>query len=316
MNIAILDAYPLDFDGLPWSQLEALGAVTRHDQTADDEVIARCANANAVITNKVVFSANVIPALPALRYIGITATGTNNVDLSAAAFHDIAVTNVPGYSTESVVQYVFAHLFDCLSKVAEYSAAVKNGAWSTSAYFCLHRSPIIEAAGKTLGIVGCGAIGLRVAEVAHMLGMRVIKAGFPGRSYREPRVPIDEVFRESDVLTLHCPLTPETEELVNERMLASMKREAILINTARGPLVDEQALADALHAGRLGWACLDVLSTEPPDPTNPLLDCPRTTITPHVAWATREARERLVHETSMNLKAFLDGEIRNRVEQK
>ena len=314
MNIVALDTYTSDFDGLPFSALESLGKLQCYPRTSPEQVFERLRSAEAVLVNKVVLGAEHFSELHWLRYVGVMATGVNNVDVAAAKRVDIAVTNVAGYSTESVAQSVFAYLLHSRNKVAELSTAVHSGDWVRSPDFCFHVGPLSELRGKTLAIVGYGAIGRRVAEIAECFGMTVLAAAVPGRSYTEKRPSLTEALAQADFVSLHCPLTEHTERLVNAEFLASMKPEAELINTARGGLIDELALSEALAKGEIAHAYLDVLSSEPPSSENPLLTAKNCTITPHVAWATREARERLVHEVAENLAAFQRGERRNRVD--
>lgn len=294
-----------------WSALEDLVELTVHARTSPAETREHACEAELVLTNKVVLGETEIRQLPKLRYIGVLATGTNVVDLGAARSRGIVVTNVPGYATESVVAQVFGLLLDLALAVGEHARAVESGQWVRSPDFSFRLRPTYELAGKTLGIVGLGAIGRRVAIVAAAFGMRVLAA----HSHRGTNVApegldvafttLDELFAQSDVITLHCPLTAETRHLVDARRLALMKPEAWLINTGRGPLVDEVALADVLRRGRIAGAGLDVLSTEPPDPANPLLCAPRCVITPHMGWATLPARQRLMTEVTKNVASFL-----------
>ena len=313
-NIVVLDGHTLNPGDLDWSGLAELGALTVHERTPGDAVAARAADAEIVLTNKTPVNAAAIALLPRLRYLGVLATGTNVVDVAAAAARGIVVANVPGYSTAAVAQLVFALTLELAHRTAHHAQTVRDGRWSACADFCYWDFPLVELAGRTLGIVGFGAIGQAVARIGQAFGMRVI-AGT-----RTPRecagvefLALDAVFREADVLTLHCPLTPETRGLVNAARLAQMKRGAFLINTGRGPLIVERDLAEALEAGRIAGAGLDVLSAEPPAADNPLLAARNCFITPHIAWATRAARERLMREVVENVRAFLAGQPRNRV---
>jgi len=296
-----------------WQELEALGELVVHPRTPPDEVVARAQGASIVLTNKALLPAEAFSALPDLRLVSVLATGTNVVDLEAADRAGVIVCNVPGYSTESVVQHVFALILELAVGLSEHDCAVHAGSWVKSPDFCLTVRPTVELSGKTLGIVGVGAIGRRVAQVGHALGMRIAAAHQSSMDrldlgpVRIRWLRMDELFSEADVLTLHCPLTERTRGIVNAERLARMKPTALLINTGRGPLVDEEALAEALHQGRIAGAGLDVLSTEPPTPENPLLGAPRCRITPHVAWATRESRARLMQVTVGNVSAFLEG---------
>ena len=312
----ILDGYALNPGDLSWEPLRALVPdLTVYDRTPPGQVLERCEGTDIVLVNKTVLDAAAINALPRLRYIGVLATGYNVVDISAAHARGIAVTNVPAYSTSSVAQQVFAFLLSFTNEVDLHAAGVRDGRWTRSADFCYWDSPLTELDGLVLGVVGYGRIGRRVAQIARAFGMRVLV------STRTPRpdedgitfVSLDDLFRLSDVITLHCPLTAETEHLVNARRLALVKPTAILINTGRGPLVDEQALADALNADRIRGAGLDVLSREPPQADNPLLSARNCRITPHVSWATFAARTRLMDVATGNVAAFLDGTPRNLV---
>ena len=269
-----------------------------------------CSDADIVLTNKVPFSKETLAQLPLLKYIGVLATGYNIVDIAAASRQGVVVTNIPSYSTNSVVQSVFAHLLNITNQVAHYTDEVRSGAWVQSRDFCFWNTPLIELADKTMGIVGLGHIGARVAEVAHALGMKVI--AFTSKQQNElPNyiTPVDKeaLFRQSDVVTLHCPLTAATKAFVNDEALRWMKPTAILINTGRGPLIDEQAVADALNSDRLFAAGVDVLSVEPPTAGNPLLSAKHCYFTPHIAWATKEARVRLMRIAVENIRAFQIG---------
>lgn len=317
MRIVVLDAFTTDQGRDCWDGLRALGDVRVHPRTAAAETAARIAGAEAVLTNKVALGAGELAAAPQLRYIGVLATGTNVIDLAAAAARGVAVANVPGYSTASVAQLVFAFLLQHAVDVAGHGAAVRAGRWAAGPDFCFGLQPIRELAGMTLAIVGTGAIGGAVARIAEGFGMRVLRAQVPG-SATPHRVPLAAALAEADAVTLHCPLTPATARLVDASFLAGMKPGAVLINTGRGGLVDEAALAAALASGRLGAAALDVLDREPPPAGHPLLDpsapwAGRLLVTPHLGWMSVEARARLVGEAVENLRAFLRGERRNRV---
>jgi len=315
MRIVILDAYTTNPGDLDWGPVTALGELTVHDRTPDEEIVARATGAEAVLTNKTQLSAATLAALPGLRYVGVLATGVNVVDLAAAAAAGVTVTNVPGYSTPGVAQAVFALLLELTNQTGALSASARAGRWQACDDFCYWDGELVELEGLTLGIVGHGAIGRRVAEIARAFGMRVVAASRsrPAGSTADgvAFLPLDEVFRTADVVSLHCPLTPETRHLVNAARLAMMKPSAYLVNTARGGLVDEQALADALAAGRIAGAGLDVLTQEPPRDGSPLLTSPNCVITPHVAWATRKARARLIAAAAANLAAFLAGRPQN-----
>lgn len=312
-NIVVLDGYTLVADDLNWQDLQALGMVSVYDRSSDDEIVSRSQNADAVLINKVAISAETINQLPRLRYIGVTATGTNIVDVPAAKARDIIVTNVPGYATPSVAQTVFAHLLNLAQRVEFHAEAVRRGRWSSSPDFCFWETPQIEIAGLTMGIVGFGAIGREVAKIALAFGMKVLATSRSNsaRSDDVTMVDLDTLFSTADVVSLHCPLTPHTTAIVNRKRLDMMKRSAFLINTGRGPLIDEPALVEALTAGRIAGAGLDVLSQEPPPADHPLLKAPNCFITPHFAWATRAARERLMHEAVENVAAYLGGHPRN-----
>jgi glycerate dehydrogenase len=322
-KIVLLDSFAVD-QGEPdsvWHGLRALGELTTYPQTVAAEVVSRChGDVTAVLTNKVAIAADHLAALPALRYVGVTATGTNVIDLEAARAAGIAVTNVPGYATESVAELVFALILHFSHDVAGHNASVKAGLWAASPDFCFFRRPLIELAGKTLVIVGSGAIGGAVGRIGEAFGMRVVRAAVPGAPARAdaPRVPLFEALPLADVVSLHCPLTDATRGLVGAAFLRALPAQAILINTGRGALVDEEALRRALGTGHLGGVGLDVLHDEPPPPSHPLADprapwAARVVITPHIGWGTVEARRRLVSEVESNLKAFFDGQSRNRV---
>ncbi len=321
-RIVVLDSFAID-QGEPetvWRELAALGELAIFEQTEAGEVAAHARDALAVLTNKVVLTAADLQALPGLRYVGVTATGTTVFALVAPRPPGIAVTNVPGYATDSVAELVFALILQFAFDVAGHNAAVKAGVWAASSDFCFFRQPLTELAGKTLVLVGAGAIGGAVARVAEAFRMRVVAAAVPGAPERpgQTRVPLEEALPTGDFVSLHCPLTERTRGLVGGAFLARMKPGAILINTGRGGLVDEAALIAALQSGHLGGAGLDVLSVEPPPPAHPLTDprapwAGRVVITPHIGWGTVEARTRLVAEVTQNLSAFLRGERRNRV---
>jgi len=314
MNIVIVDGATLNPGDLSWDGLAPMGRLTVHARTAPAETVERCRGAQAVITNKVALDAAVIAALPELRYIGVTATGYNIVDTTAAAARGIVVTNVPTYGTDSVAQMTFALILELAHHVGHHSATVREGRWSKSDNFCYWDYPLVELAGLTMGIVGCGRIGSAVARLGAAFGMKLIgcDAVAPPAGLVE-RADLAAVFRKSDIVSLHCPLTAETKGLVNAERIALMKPSAFLINTSRGPLVDERALAEALNAGRIAGAGLDVLSVEPPAPDNPLLAAKNCVITPHIAWATRAARGRLLDASVDNLRAFIEGAPRNAV---
>jgi glycerate dehydrogenase len=310
----VLDGYTLNPGDLSWDALRPIGALTIYERSAPGEVVERARGASILITNKVVLDAPRLEQLPDLRYIGVSATGTNIVDVEAARRRNVLVTNVPDYGAASVAEHTFALLLEAVKNLATHARAVAEGAWPRSPDFSFNVAPVSELADKTLGIVGLGAIGTRVAEIALAFRMRVIAAvrsDTPGQKRRElpgvePRA-LDAVFESADVLSLHCPLTPVTRSLVDARRLALMKPTALLINTARGGLVDEAALARALREQRIRGACLDVLSQEPPAADNPLLSSPNCWITPHMAWASVESRRRLLNATIDNVRAFAAG---------
>jgi glycerate dehydrogenase len=314
MKLVVLDGHTLNPGDLSWDALQALAPVEIFPRTAPRDVAARAGDAELVLTNKVVLDRAAIAALPKLRYIGVLATGYNVVDVAAARERGIVVTNVPEYSTRSVAQMVFALLLELCHHAGAHSGAVRAGRWTSSPDFAFWDFPLVELDGRTLGIVGLGRIGKAVAALGQAFGMKVL-----AYQHRPKDVPagvavtssLDALFRESDVVTLHCPLTAETKGLVNAARLALMKRTAFLINTGRGPLVEEQDLADALNAGRIAGAGLDVLSQEPPPASNPLLQAKNCLVTPHIAWATHAARSRLMTTVVENVRAFLAGAPRN-----
>ena len=314
MKIVILDGYSAQPGDLSWKELETLGELTVYDRTKPDETVARAAGADVALTNKVVLGKDEIAQLPDLKYIGVLATGYNVVDVEAAHERGIIVTNVPAYSTESVAQMVFAHLLTVTNRTEHYAIQNREGRWSRNPDFCYWDAPLTELAGKTFGIVGLGNIGKRVAQIALAFGMKV-KALTSKAADALPegveKATLDELLETSDVLSLHCPLTDATRHLVNADTLRRMKPTAIVINTGRGPLVDDQAVADALQAGRLQAFCADVLTTEPPSADNPLLAQANAYITPHIAWASTEARIRLLQIATDNVRAFLNGEPQN-----
>ena len=314
MHIVVLDGHTLNPGDLDWSGLQAIGSCEIHSRTPPAQVVPRAQGADIVLTNKTVLSRASIEQLPQLRYIGVLATGYNVVDMPAARRHGVCVTNVPAYGTPSVAQMVFAHLLNLTQHVAEHGQSVRAGDWTRSEDFCYWDFPLVELAGLTMGIVGYGRIGRETAGIARAFGMKVIYHDVaPGlASTCDPEgVDLDTLFRDSDVVSLHCPLTQDNREFVNKSRLKNMKRTAFLINTSRGPLIDERALAEALNAGRIAGAGLDVLSEEPPREDNPLLQAKNCYITPHIAWATRSARRRLMEIAISNVRAFLEGNPRN-----
>ncbi|TYO96391.1 glycerate dehydrogenase [Geothermobacter ehrlichii] len=318
MKIVYLDAHAANPGDLDWSSLEALGEVAIYDRTPQEKVLERIGDAEAVLTNKVPFDRERLQALPHLRYIGVTATGYNIVDVEAARERGVIVTNIPAYSTASVAQMVFALLLELTQNVGHHHHLVRWGHWTEAPDFCFWDRPLIELEGMTMGLVGFGQIGRRVARIARAFGMEVqVHTRTPERYRDRPEnrdvrfVGLEELLQSSDVVSLHCPLSAETERLLDARRLALLKPSAFLINTARGALVDETALARALKEKQLAGAGLDVLSVEPPPGDNPLLTAPNCFITPHVAWATKAARQRLLDYLVANLRAFIDGKPQN-----
>lgn len=316
MKIVVLDGYGLNPGDLSWEGMQALGELTVYDRTAPDELLQRAAGAEALITNKTVITAQGMAALPALKYIGVLATGYNIIDVKAAKERGIIVANIPAYSTESVAQMVFAHILNITQRVGHYAYANRHGRWANNPDFCYWDTNLVELAGKKIGIIGLGNTGKATARIAAAFGMQV--CAYTSKPQSEllagmQKMELEEIFRECDVVSLHCPLTPDTQGLVNAARLSAMKPSAILINTGRGPLVNEQDLADALNKGVIAAAGLDVLSSEPPRYTNPLLTARNCFITPHIAWATKEARVRLMDIAVENLKGYMEGEIRNNV---
>lgn len=315
MRIVILDGYTLNPGDLSWNELESLGQLTVYDRTPEQLILERAREAEILFTNKTPLSGATIDELPALRYIGVLATGYNVVDTQAAKRRGVPVTNVPSYGTESVAQMVFAHILELTRNVRHHSDSVREGRWAAAEDFCFWDTPQMELTGKTMGIVGFGRIGRAVGRVAVAMGMTVVAHDAqPGAAPEWPGfrwLGLEDLLRESDVVSLNCPLFPETRGMMDARALALMKPTAVLINAARGPLVVDRDLADALNAGRIAGAGLDVLSEEPPSPDNPLLTAKNCRITPHIAWATREARSRLMHTAVGNLQAFLDGASQN-----
>jgi glycerate dehydrogenase len=313
-KIVVLDGYTLNPGDLSWEELEVLGDCRIHDRTPAEQTAARAWEADLVLTNKTVLDGAVLSALPRLRYIGVLATGYNVVDVATARARGITVTNVPDYSTRSVTQLTFALLLELAHQVGTHSEGVRQGRWCRSPDFSYWQTPLVELAGLTLGVVGFGRIGRGVAQAAAAFGMSVL-AYTPRPPSPPPTglefVGLDALFRRSDVVSLHCPLTPETRHLVNAERLALLRPTAFVVNTGRGPLVDEGALADALNASRLAGAALDVLSTEPPAATNPLLTARNCLITPHIGWATKAARIRLLRIAIDNVRGHLEGRPQN-----
>jgi len=309
MKIVVLDGYTLNPGDLSWDRLKELGDCTVHDRTPPDSLLERARGARVLLTNKVILDREAMEQLPDLAYIGVLATGYNVLDIEAARDLGIVVTNVPSYGTDSVAQFVFALLLELASGVGRHDEAVRSGKWSRNPDFSLCDVSMVELAGLTMGIIGYGAIGRAVAGIAQAFGMKVIVfTRTPGEIGQVAYVDLDTVFAQSDVLSLHCPLTPETKGLVSRKRLELMKESALLINTSRGPVVDEAALADALNRGAIAGAGVDVLSLEPPPADNPLLSAANCIITPHVAWATLAARGRLLDTVVGNVKAWMNGQ--------
>ena len=315
MNIVVLDGYALNPGDLSWAGFEALGDVTVYDRTAPEDTIARIGDAPCVITNKVLITKDVMDACPNLRYVGVLATGYNVVDVAEADRRGIIVTNIPAYSTLSVAQMTMALLLEICMHVGDHSQSVHAGEWGSCPDFCFWKQPLIELSGKTMGIVGFGSIGQTTAHIAQAFGMHVLvhtRTQRPELLCGDMRfATLDELFTQSDVISLHCPLTDATHHLINEHTLAQMKRSAILINTGRGPLVDDEAVARALREGTLYAYAADVLTVEPPRGGSPLLGAPNCILTPHIAWAPLESRTRLMNTAVANLRAFLDGAPQN-----
>ena len=317
LKIVVLDGYTLNPGDLSWKDLEALGTVKIYDRTHPGEVVERATGAQIVLTNKTVLDGEALSQLPDLKYIGVLATGYNVVNLEAARRQGITVTNIPAYSTDSVAQMVFAHLLNITQRVGHYAEEVASGHWTKQADFSYWNTPLVELAGKTLGVIGLGHTGMATARIALAFGMQVL--AYTSKSAAELPAGIrkadslEQVFSDSNVVSLHCPLTETTKNLVNMERLKLMKREAVLINTGRGGLVNETDLAEALEKGLLAAAGVDVLSSEPPVPGHPLVGVKNCFITPHIAWATFEARQRLMGQAVRNIEAFLSGQPINTV---
>ena len=314
MKIVVLDGYGVNPGDLSWKELEKWGDVTVYDRTNPADVVLRAKDAEVLLTNKVVLDGGVMSQLPKLKYIGVLATGVNVVDLEAAKNCGVVVTNVPAYSTDSVVQKTFAHILNITDRVDHYSRQNRKGRWSENPDFCYWDTPLRELSGLTLGIVGLGSIGMKVARIARCFGMEVY-ASTRKNSADLPegiqKTTFDGLLGVCDILSLHCPLTSDTHNLINAKTIAKMRRGAILINTARGPVVDEAAVADALHSGQLSAYGADVMEQEPPKADSPLLGCENAFITPHIAWASAEARVRLMAVAADNVRAFAEGKPQN-----
>lgn len=317
MKIVMLDSYTTNPGDLSWEDFEKLGDFTAYDRTPAELTVERAKDAEIVITNKTLLPKSVLEKLPKLKYIGLLSTGYNVVDIEYAKEKNIPVCNVPTYSTLAVAQLTFALILEIYNRVALHNDAVHAGEWANSSDFCFWKTPLIELGGKTIGIIGFGKIGNAVAKIADSFGMNILcyvprnKEALAIKNFKF--VSLDELLRGSDIVSLHCPLTPETEKMVNADFISEMKKNAILINTSRGAAIDEDALAKALKNGDILAAGVDVLSCEPPRKDNPLLSCDNCIITPHIAWAGYETRQRLVSIVYDNLKSFLDGKVQNNV---
>lgn len=315
-KIVVLDGYTVNPGDLSWEDLRSLGECEVFDRTPNDKRRKRCDGAEIILTNKVVIDRKLMESLSTLRYVGVLATGYNVVDIEAARDNEVTVCNVPAYSTSSVAQKTFALLLELTNHVALHAESVRSGEWSRCPDFAYWKEPLWELEGLTMGLVGFGNIGRAVAKLADAFGMKVIvNTAHPEKYARKHNnidfVSLNAIFADSDIVSLHCPLTAENEELVNADRLRLMRKNAFLINTGRGQLIDENALADALNEGRISGAALDVLSTEPPSPNNPLIGAKNCIITPHIAWATKQSRERLLNTAIANVAAFLSGTPRN-----
>ena len=317
MNIVVLDGFTMNPGDLSWNELAELGSLKVYDRTSAGQVLERAKDAEVILTNKTVIDDASLRSLPKLKYVGVLATGYNVVDINVARELGIVVTNIPAYSTESVAQMVFAHILNITHRVGRYSDEARSGVWSRQADFSYTNSPLMELCGKKIGIVGFGNTGSATARIAVAFGMEVLAYTSKPQSALPAGVTkadsIDDIFRMSDIVSLHCPLNKETSEIANAAHLSLMKKSAILINTGRGGLVNEQDLADALRENRIKAAGLDVMVNEPPREDNPLLKLDNCFITPHIAWATYEARVRLMNQTVKNLRSFIEGNIINNV---
>ncbi len=317
MKIVILDGYTTNPGDLSWDFLEKFGTYTVYDRTPEDKIVERAKGCDVIITNKTPVRAETIAQLPELKFIALLSTGYNVVDVDFAAERGIPVSNVPCYSTSAVAQLVFAFILEFTNRVSLHSQAVHSGEWNSCPNFCFWKSPLTELQGKTIGIIGYGKIGKAVAKIAEAFDMNVLvssRSATVGESDGGVKfVGVDELLKNADFVTLHCPLTPQTDGMVNEEFISKMKKSAYLINTSRGPVVDENALAAALKSGRLAGAGIDVMSVEPPKTENPLFCCENCLITPHIAWAGFETRERLIGIVEENLRAFSQGEPINTV---
>ncbi|WP_158734796.1 D-2-hydroxyacid dehydrogenase [Alteribacillus sp. YIM 98480] len=314
MKICILDGYTLNPGDLSWEELSRFGKIDLYDRTPEDLVVERATDADIILTNKTPLRKTALEKLPKLKYIGVLATGFDVVDIEAASERKIVVTNIPTYGTLSVAQMAFALLLEHCHHVQRHSDSVKKGEWSENPDWCYWNYPLVELAGKTMGIVGLGRIGLQTAEIASAFGMAVVAYDYYPRDIDLPNfkwVELHELLKEADVISLHCPLTSETEELINEKNISMMKSSAFIINNSRGKLVNNDHLAEALNAGTIAGAGLDVLAVEPPDDTNPLLQAKNCIITPHISWATKDSRSRLLNMAIDNIEAFINNNPKN-----
>jgi glycerate dehydrogenase len=315
MKIVVLDGYTLNPGDLSWDALNQLGDVTIHDRTPHQQIVERCLDAAIVLTNKTPLEATTLNQLPHLKYIGVLATGYNIIDTAVCKQKGVIVTNVPGYGTNAVAQFVFALLLELCLHVQKHSDAVFDGRWAKSVDFCFWDYPLIELAGKTLGVIGFGTIGQKVADIAAAFDMHVIAHSRTQTNQSQRKnfkwVSVDELLAQADMVSIHCPLTPETQNLINAENLRKMKSSAFLINTSRGPIVNDADLAHALNNNIIAGAGIDVLSKEPPPADNPIFEAKNCIITPHIAWAVKEARARLMGVVIDNLKAFMAGQPAN-----
>lgn len=310
MKIVVMDGKGVNPGDMSWKQIQQFGELIVYERTASEEIIDHVGDAEIVLTNKTVFDEDTIAKLKNVKYIGVLATGYNVVDLKAASKRGIVVTNIPAYSTDSVAQMTFAHILNVTNHVGHYARASRDGEWSRCPDFCYWDKPLVELAGKTIGIIGLGNIGMKVANIALNFGMNVI--AYTSKEPKEipngiNKASIDNILSDSDIISLHCPLTKQTRELINKDSIAKMKRSVIVVNTGRGPLVNEEDVANALHNGLIGAYCADVMCSEPPSADNPLFVEQNAYITPHVAWASKEARIRLMDIAEKNIHSFLSG---------
>ena len=318
-RIVVLDGFTVNPGVISWGPLSQLGEIEIHDRTPDDQIVERAKSATCLLLNKTPLSAETIAQLPDLKYVGVLATGYNVVDTATCNDRGIIVTNIPTYGTDSVAQHVAALMLEFARGISVHNEAVHNGEWTNCDDWCFSRQPMFELAGKTMGVVGIGRIGQAAARIGAAMGMKIIAHDlyWPDADKLAgmdvTQVDMDTLFKDADIITLHCPLTPENEKLVNAERLAQMKSSAIIINTSRGPLIDNEALANALTNSIIGGAALDVLDVEPPPASNPLLTAPNCIITPHIAWYAKEARARLMQIAADNLSAFLGGNAVNTV---